>query len=279
MANSNNTYGKGRWRAKVVGCGYHVNHKNVLAEGPDPDLILAIPYQAFLLTDGKTNILIDNGMNESSNAYGAVVDGVEFYSTGAQFLEGLKKWDLVPDDIDLVIYTHLHSDHAGNAKYFAKTRTIVQKDELLGAVNPCFKEKSLRLYDTTYLPWIQDNPNLMPVDGDMDLIEGIRLIKTPGHSRGHQSLVVNTVNGVRIFGGDALHLPIGAFPWMDTIMDYFGVEHKVTPMPDWPVMPASLVFNYYDYYASAQKIKAIMPADDPKYLICGHDASLAGRDF
>lgn len=263
----------------MVDCGYHITPKGVLAEGPDPDMILAIPYQAFLLTDGKMNILIDAGMNESSNEYGAKVDCFEFYATSKQFLEGLNRIGIEPNDIDLVIYTHLHSDHAGNAKYFSNTRTIVQKDELMGSLNPCFKEKLLRLYDSAYIPWIQNNPNLMVIDGDTDVMEGVRIIKTPGHCRGHQSVVVNTVNGLRIFTGDALHLTIGAFPWIDTIMDYFGVEHKVTPLPDWPVIPASLVFNYYDYYSSAQKIKAHIPEDDPKYLICGHDASLSRRDF
>jgi glyoxylase-like metal-dependent hydrolase (beta-lactamase superfamily II) len=179
----------------------------------------------------------------------------------------------------MVIYTHLHADHAGNAKYFSNTRTIVQRDELLGSLNPCFKEKQLRLYDPVCIPYVQDNPHLLLVDGDVDLIEGIRLIKTPGHSRGHQSLVVNTVGGLRVFAGDAFHLPIGAFPWMTTLMDYEGIVHEVTPMPDWPIMPASLVFSYYDYYASAEKIKAHMPEDEPRYLVCGHDASFAKNGF
>jgi glyoxylase-like metal-dependent hydrolase (beta-lactamase superfamily II) len=272
-------FGRGSWRANVVDCGYHITPKKILVEGSNPDMRLALPYQAFLLSNDNTNILIDNGMNECSNKYGDMVDDVEFFSTSEQFLKGLKKHGLLPEDIDTVIYTHMHSDHAGNAKYFSRTRTIIQRDELFGALNPCFKEKQLRLYDPSYIQYVQNNPNLLMIDGDINFMEGIRIIKTPGHSRGHQSLVVNTVNGVRVFAGDALHLTIGAFPYLDTIEDYFGNMHKVTPMPEWPIAAASLAFNYYDYYASAEKLKAHMPEDDPKYLICGHDASLARRDF
>ncbi|MHB8061610.1 MAG: N-acyl homoserine lactonase family protein [Ruminiclostridium sp.] len=266
--------GIGRWKAKVISCGDHITHKTVLAAGFDDDLVVKLPYQAFLLQDNGFNILIDNGQNERHNAYGYSNGGFTFYATSVQLLESLDNEGLKPSDIDLVIYTHLHADHSGNANFFPKTKTVVQKDEWYNLLNPCFKERQLALYDSGTIPALQGNPNLLLVDGDVELMEGIRLIKTPGHTRGHQVLVVNTTNGIRIFAGDQFHLPQCCFPWMDTLMDSDGVEHKITPAPDWPVMPSNLVFNYYDYYASAEKIKALMPEIDPKYLICGHDASL-----
>ena len=271
--------GAGRWKAKVIPCGDHITRKGILTAGFDEDLVIKLPYQAFLLQDNGFNILIDNGQNERHNAYGHTNGEVTFYATSVQMLESLEKEGLKPDAIDLVIYTHLHSDHAGNANFFPKTKTIVQKDEYYNLLNPCFKEKQFALFDKGTIPALQNNPNLILVDGDIGLMEGIRLIKTPGHTRGHQSLVVNTANGVRIFAGDQFHLPMSCFPWLDTLMDSDGVVHKVTPAPDWPVMPSNFVFDYYDYYASAEKIKALMPEADPEYLICGHDASLKFRNF
>jgi glyoxylase-like metal-dependent hydrolase (beta-lactamase superfamily II) len=218
-------------------------------------------------------------MNENMNPYG-YDDGVTvFYATSVQFLDSLTKLGLEPGDIDMVVYTHLHADHAGNAKYFPTTKSVVQKDEWLACLNPCFRENLLRLYDQGSIPPLQNNPNLMLVEGDMELTEGIRLIKTPGHTRGHQAVAVNTTRGFRIFAGDQFHLPICCFPWIDTLTDYEGVEHAVTPAPDWPVMPAGLVMDYYDFYDSADKIKGQLPELDPRYVVCGHDGSLMYRDF
>jgi glyoxylase-like metal-dependent hydrolase (beta-lactamase superfamily II) len=274
-----NHAGRGNWKAKVIPCGDHITRKTVLCAGFDDDLVLRIPYQAFLLQNNGFNVLIDNGQNERHNAYGQKSGEFTFYATSEQLLESLEKEGLVPDDIDLVLYTHLHADHAGNANFFPKTKTVAQKAEYENLLNPCFKEIQLALYDQGTIPALRNNPNFTLVDGDVELMEGIRLVTTPGHTRGHQAIVVNTVNGLRIFAGDQFHLPPCCFPWLDTLMDSQGVEHKITPAPDWPAMPSNLVFNYYDYYASCGKLKALMPDNGTEYMVCGHDASLQYKDF
>ena len=271
--------GVGNWKAKVIPCGDFVNPKTILCDGFDPELIIKVPYQCFLLQNGDFNVLIDNGMHERHCGYGEKIGETTFYATSKHFLDSLKNEGLEPDDIDLIVYTHLHADHAGNAQFFPNTKTVVQKDEYNGLLNPTFKEELIDLFDEGTIPALQNNPNLLLIDGDFDLMEGIRLITTPGHTRGHQSVLVNTVNGIRIFAGDLFHYPPCCFPWMDKLMDSDGVEHDITPMPDWPVMPGQLVFNYYDFYASVEKVKALMPEIEPQYLICGHDASLRYRDF
>jgi len=271
--------GAGEWTAKVISCGYHTTPKGTLAAGFDDDMIIDLPYQAFLLQGYGLNIMIDNGMNERVHAYGEKAGKFTFYSTSVQMLESLEQEGLTPGDIDVVIYTHLHADHAGNANFFPKTKTIVQKDEWYALLNPCPKEMELELYDQAVIPVLQNNPNFLLVDGDVSIMEGIRLIKTPGHTRGHQSLVVNTKNGVRVFAGDQFHLPPCAFPQMDKLMDSNGVWRPITPAPaHWKFMPSGLILNYFDYYASAEKIKAHMPANDPAYLICGHDAELKFKE-
>ena len=61
-------------------------------------------------------------------------------------------------------------------------------------------------------------------------------------------------------------------------MDVTGKTFPITPAPeDWPTIPSSLIYDYYNYYASADKIRALMPARDPAYILCGHDASLLYR--
>ncbi len=279
MGKNLNEMGVGEWVIKVIGCGYHITPKVQLAAGFDEDMIISLPYQCFLLQGYGMNILVDCGMNERMHPYGDVMGKIVFYSTSVQFLESLEKEGLKPEDIDMMIYTHLHADHAGNANFFPNTRVIVQKDEYNALLNPCIKEKELELYDQGVIPVFENNPNLQLIEGDIDLMEGIRLIKTPGHTRGHMSLVINSVNGLRILVGDLFHLPIGPFPQLDKLMDYEGVWHDVTPAPEsWTVMPSSLVLNFFDFYDSVDKVRAHMPKNDPKYLICGHDAELRFKD-
>jgi len=274
--------GVGKWKAKVIHCGYFILRKGVLALGTEGnDYRIKLPYQAFLLQCDGFNILIDNGNNERHHPYGEIDEGgIEYYSTSVQLLESLANEGLSPGDIDMIIYTHFHADHAGNAEHFPQTKSVAQKDELDNLLNPCFKEFDMGLFDQGAIPALENNKNLVLVDGDIDLMEGIKLIKTPGHTRGHQVLAVNTVNGFRIFAGDLFHIPPCAFPQLSELVDDDGVEHKIIPPPaNWPFMPSSLTFDFYDYYSSAERIKKMLPGGSPEYLICGHDASLRYRDF
>jgi glyoxylase-like metal-dependent hydrolase (beta-lactamase superfamily II) len=109
-------------------------------------------------------------------------------------------------DIDYVINSHLHYDHAENNTKFRGAQFVVSRAEWEYAKDPIPSQRLL--YDfawtdesVTYL-----NYQLIAVD-DFDVLPGIRLIQTPGHSRGHQSVVVNTQEGVVCVAGDAACLP------------------------------------------------------------------------
>ncbi|MDD5017800.1 MAG: MBL fold metallo-hydrolase, partial [Eubacteriales bacterium] len=195
-------------------------------------------------------------------------------------LDSLARQGLAPDDIDLIIYTHLHGDHAGNCNLFPNTKSIAQAEEWDNLVNPVFAERLRRDFDFGVIPYLEENKSFFKVDGDLEIMEGIKVMKTPGHTRGSQSVVVKTVNGLRLFAGDQFPLLSSCFPWIEEMQDCDGVVHKITPAPkDWPTMPSGLVYNYYAYYASADRIKAILPALDTKFVICGHDPGLLFREI
>ncbi|MHB1315516.1 MAG: N-acyl homoserine lactonase family protein [Christensenellales bacterium] len=270
----------GKWRAKIILCGTHINTKGVLTAGFDQQIYLRLPYLAFLLQDGETNILIDNGMNERFLIDGKAWGGCPANAGSQNLIDSLAREGLAPDDIDLIIYTHLHGDHGGNCNIFPNTKSIVQADEWDNLLNPVFAELLRRDYDFEIIPLLRANHNFFKIDGDLEIMEGIRIIKTPGHTRGSQSVAVNTVNGLRVFVGDQFPIPSNCFPWIEEIRDCDGVAHKITPAPqDWPTMPTALVYDYYTYYRSADKIKAILPAQDPQFIVCGHDPGLLFREI
>ena len=94
-----------------------------------------------------------------------------------------------------VINTHLHFDHCGGNRRFAGLPTYVQRVELETAVAPDYLEEWVRFPGESYVE----------VDGDAGLFPGVSVLFTPGHSAGHQSVVVETGDGVVVLGGDVTY--------------------------------------------------------------------------
>ena len=133
--------GVGKWKTTVLSCGTHMNYKGALSSGYDQELFIKLPYLAYLLQDGNMNILIDNGINERYIKDGKAWGGIPAWASSKDLLDSLAKHNLKPEDIDLILYTHLHNDHAGNANLFPTTRSIVQKDEWENLLNPTYAHK------------------------------------------------------------------------------------------------------------------------------------------
>ena len=127
--------------------------------------------------------------------HGQAWGGIPAWASSRDLLDSLSRNGLTPGDIDLILYTHLHNDHAGNANLFPATKSIAQKDEWENLLNPTYAELQRRDFDLDVVPYLKGNPNFIKIDGDLEIMEGIRLIKTPGHTRGSQSIVVNKKEG------------------------------------------------------------------------------------
>jgi N-acyl homoserine lactone hydrolase len=141
----------------------------------------------------KEKILVDAGMTwelyQKSGASG---------HTHVQTLkEGLSKYGLVPEDIDIIIQTHLHIDHRALADQFTKARFVIQQAELDYQRNP-----SPAPVDPAPCPReVLDKLKWEPVNGDTRIAEGVRTLFTPGHTPGGQSVAVETAKGLAIIDG------------------------------------------------------------------------------
>ena len=98
-------------------------------------------------------------------------------------------------DVVAVINTHLHFDHCGGNRRFAGTPTYVQRAELGAAVAPDYLEEWVRFPGESYIE----------LDGDAKLFDGVSVLFTPGHSPGHQSVLVETSDGLTVLGGDVTY--------------------------------------------------------------------------
>lgn len=261
-----------QWKVKVMYLGHAYGPKSVLTPNLDTELWIEIPFLAFLLQADGRNILVDSGGNERFLIGGKGWAGLEFHVGSKYFNQAFKDAGITPEEIDTLIYTHLHNDHTGFSYLFKNARVIVQKKEWETILNPLPPMLVRRDYDLEAIPELK-KVNMVQIEGDMEITDGIKVITTPGHSPGSMSVAVNTKKGVVVLAGDQFHLACMAFPQMTEMLDMKGNKVKITPAPEvyGPFYPHSLVYNFYDFYASGYKIKAIVDKWDPGYVIGGHE--------
>lgn len=264
-----------QWNVKVMYLGHSYGPKSVLTPNLDEDLWLEIPFLAFLLQADGRNILVDSGGNERFLIDGKGWAGLEFHYGRSYFDQAFKDAGITPEEIDTVIYTHLHNDHAAFSYEFKNARIITQKKEWETLINPLPPMMVRRDYDLEALPELKTT-NMIFIDGDMEIADGIRVFMTPGHTPGSQSVAVNTNKGVIALVGDQFHFACMAFPKMTEMLDMRGNTVKITPAPEvyGPFYPHSLVYNYYDFYDSGYKIQAMVEKFEPAYVIGGHEPGL-----
>lgn len=157
--------------------------------------LLRDPIHAWYVSDGKTRILVDSGMPDAEEVTAKLKIGGA--GGGHEPLRhALAAAGTTPEDIDFVVPTHLHFDHAYNLDLFPNACVVVQRDELFHAIDPVPTQRIYYFKETVIGLLQRRRPSqLRLVDGDTDLIDGIRLIKAPGHTPGMQVAVVTTTKG------------------------------------------------------------------------------------
>jgi N-acyl homoserine lactone hydrolase len=104
--------------------------------------------------------------------------------------------DASPRDVVCVINTHLHFDHCGGNRLFAGTPIYVQRRE----------REAARTEDYTIPEWVEfEGATYVELEGEHEVLPGVRVVPTPGHSPGHQSVLVETDEGLAVVAGDVAH--------------------------------------------------------------------------
>ena len=207
-----------------------------------------IPIVSFYIKGAKKNILVDTG---------CPADVMMKYwpapaSDTQSFEEALEKLGLKPGDIDIVIHTHLHFDHCGNTSKCTNAKVVVQEDELKFALSPH------PVYTMLYIRNMLERLNFYPVKGDTEIVEGVKVLHTPGHTPGAQSVAIDTAKGTAIITGFCC------------IRETFEVPDEVRQLfPYWLVYTPGINTNSLEAFDSALKVKGL--AD---ILIPLHDLEL-----
>jgi N-acyl homoserine lactone hydrolase len=156
-----------------------VHAADLLADGE------LMPVYVHVIDHPDGRVLVDTGMTQ-------------LHPLVADMDPRLRPWaeqDLDPASIDVVVNTHLHFDHCGGNHLFAGTPVHVQRREL---------EDARSQDDYTIREWV-DAPGVryVPVEGEHELLPGVRLLPAPGHTDGTQVVVVGTGAHPVVIAGDA----------------------------------------------------------------------------
>jgi len=200
---------------------------------PDARHRIPLALRCLLVETPNALVLVDTGIGNKESAKFKDIYGVDNSGDPTRLEEAIRSVGFDPDDVDLVVSTHLHFDHAGGnvlllpdgvlAPAFPRARFIVQKGELDFAGSPNERVRASYMAKN-YAPLVEAGL-VDPVDGSTALVQGVQLLPTPGHTPFHQSVVLESEGEKAIFLADlcptSAHLPL---PW---IMGY-DLEPLVT---------------------------------------------------
>ena len=152
-----------------------------------------LPVWSFLLQNGEHNILVDTGLDENElfvPPQFTADTGLEAHSLiDCLALEGLKA-----ADIDIVINTHLHDDHCGNNSLFPQAQFYAHRTEIAFCHTP-------HPLDHRYDDYFIEDITFNEVTEDREIVPGVRVIHSPGHTLGCLSVEVDSLAGPAIITG------------------------------------------------------------------------------
>ena len=176
-------------------------------------------------------------------------------TTDQQLESAIQSEGYACSDIDSVVFTHLDWDHCYNLSLFDEdTKFYIQRQELAYAISPYpihaarYEAKSLGLTP----PWL--SYDLVPLDGETQLCDGVVAFPTPGHTVGHQSLAVTSPAGTTIVAGDAIPtfqnisddtdtpqrcgLAMNEIQWWESANEILTRGSKILPGHEWDIVEA-----------------------------------------
>lgn len=166
---------------------------------------------SLLVRSGGKTILVDTGVgSKGSRAPGAVT--TEGDST---LLAGLAEAGVSPEDVDLVVNTHLHFDHCGGntrtedgvpVSTFPNARYFIQEGEFDAATHT--NERTRGTYLAENFEPLHDAKQVELISGDAEVVPGVRIVMAPGHTEDHCVVEVESEGDYALYCGELAQHPV-----------------------------------------------------------------------
>ena len=212
--------------------------------GDEHDRPMPLDYYVWAIVNAERTVIVDTGFDEGAA-----------HRRGRQLVrpvgDGLKAVGIAPDEVEHIVISHMHYDHAGNADLFPRARYHVQDAEMAYCTGRCMVAAEVGgVFDADAVTSMIHKVFAGRVqfhEGDAELAPGITLHKVGGHTRGMQIVRVATERGWVVIGSDSAHF-------------YANLE----PGRPFPIL------DDLDAYVAAQRT-ALRLASSPQHFIPGHD--------
>lgn len=198
--------------------------KDLVAGEIDADGRILQALNCLLIETPSGRVLVETGIGDRISEKGRAMREYE----GPWILPALSAAGFAPDSVDAIAVSHLHFDHAGGvlradgSRAFPRARFIAQRAEweiALGS-NP----RLVASYDQPELSLIRDLGLESAADGEVEILPGVSVVATGGHSAGHQGVVVRGRDRTVGFFGDLCMRPWSANPKWVTAFDDFPLD-------------------------------------------------------
>jgi len=232
----------GKWQLDTVSGGeflldagvmYGVVPKTVWQKVTPADDLNRIPFaiHCVLARDGQQTVLIDTGYGSKLSPLDRTPHGIE---PGDPIVESLATLGVTPQQIDAVVFTHLHWDHAGGATRWQEARRAVPtfanavhyinrwewEDATDGA--PEFSGS----YSAENLAPLLATGQVTLVDGETEVLPGLWTRVTGGHTRGHQALIFESEGQIALYPGDLCPVTTHMRRMWCAAYDYYPLETR-----------------------------------------------------
>ncbi|WP_027179964.1 N-acyl homoserine lactonase family protein [Maridesulfovibrio bastinii] len=209
-----------------------------------------IPIYCWYIEGGDKNILVDTGEMQPVISEDREKDlGGKIYT----FEEGLEKYNLKPEDIDIVIHTHLHNDHCENDYKCENAKFYIHKKELEHIRNPHPLDYR---YLEDYIDEISERDQIIVIEDDQEIVPGIKVVNTPVHTEGGMTVLIDTDGGTAAITGFCV------------IRENFEPPVQIKAM-EMEVIPPGTVVNTYQAYDWMIKVRdmadIIIPLHEPEF--------------
>jgi len=178
---------------------------------------------SLLVRAAGKNIVVETGNGTKWDPKLRNIYGIQ---EGDPLRDSLSRAGVAAEEVGMVINTHLHFDHAGgntrvvdgrDVPTFPNAQYVVQRAELEHAMNPTERDRASYLADR-FVP-VTEAGQWRLVDGDVEIVPGISVVRIPGHNADIQAVKISGGNRAVIFVADMLptrhHLPLAWMPGYD----------------------------------------------------------------
>lgn len=239
-----------QYKIHPIVMGTKVFDKSMMTYQTHNGVTYTIPIYCWYLEGGDKRIIVDTGeMSPIQSKDREQAIGGKIYT----FEAGLARWGLTPEDIDLVIHTHLHNDHCENDYKCVNAEIVVHEKELTRIHDPHPLDYR---YLEDYIEDVEENGQLRVIDGDRDIVPGIRVIHTPAHTEGGLTVLVDTAEGRAAITGFCV------------INDNFNPPPEVRAM-ELEVIPPGTHVNVYEAYDIMMRVRdmadILIPLHEPAF--------------